>query len=303
MSRITFITAVSSKQILMFVALAVTFTVAHGTLAAAQPPVVLGAAANFAVLGASTTTTGDTTVNGDLGVSPGTALTGNPTVYGTIHLGDSTAAQAQNDLTTAYNDAAGRALAPVNEDAADLGNQTLAPGLYKSASSLEISSGNLTLDAGGDTNAVWIFQMVSTLITTTGCNVILTNGAQAANVFWQVGSSATLGTSSDFKGNILAITSITISDGATLEGRALARNGAVTLYENTVTAPNAVLLVSAAAATGSYTNAVGQLANLATKTITVPMSGDRQFYRIRSDKVLVITGISISGGNVVITYN
>jgi hypothetical protein len=215
-------------------------------------------------------------------------------------LGDSTAAQAQTDLTTAYNDAAGRTDSAIAV-AGDIGNQTLAPGLYKSTSSLGISSGNLTLDAKGDTNAVWIFQMVSTLITSN--TVILTNGAQAANIYWQVGSSATVGTFSDFKGNILALTSITISDGATLEGRALARNGAVTLYENNVTAPNAVLLVSSAAATGSFTNAVGQSANLATKTITVPMSGDRQFYRIRSDTVLAITGISISGGNVVITYN
>ena len=236
------------------------FTTATPT---AQAPVDLGAAANYAVLASSTVTnTGPTVVGGDLGLSPGVAVTGfaissNTVVQGitstgltdgpgivkgTIHIADTaidpvesttSAAQAQLDLTTAYNDAAGRTVEPVDV-AGNLGGQTLYPGLYKSTSSLEISSGDLTLDAQGDADAVFIFQMGSTLTTTTGREVILTNGAKASNIFWQVGSSATLGTYSVFKGNILAYTSITIATGATLNGRALASNGAVTLDTNII---------------------------------------------------------------------
>jgi len=227
-------------------------------------------------------------------------------VNGTTHLGDPTAAQAQGDLTVAYNDAAGRTLGSVLV-AGNLGGQTLAPGLYTSTTSLEISSGDLTLDALGDPNAVWIFQMASTLTTTAGRQVILSGGAQAANIFWQVGSSATIGTTSVFKGNILAYTAITMNTGATLDGRALARNGAVALDGNTITVPTivapSVTLVSTGVVTGSYTDAAGQSLNVATKTITVPMSGNMQFYRIRSSTALAITSITISGGNVVITYN
>src|ERR1051326_358647 len=197
-------------------------------------PVALGSATTFVVIASSTVTnTGATTVNGDLGVSPGTGLTGAPTVNGTTHLGDTVSAQAQLDLTTAYNDAAGRTVGSILV-AGNLGGQTLAPGLYTSTSSLEISSGDLTLDAQGDANAVWIFQMGSTLTTTSGRQVILTGGAQASNIFWQVGSSATLGTTSVFKGTIMALASITLTTGATLEGRALARTGAVTLDGNPV---------------------------------------------------------------------
>jgi hypothetical protein len=200
-------------------------------------PVALGSATGFGVLASSTVTnTGATVVTGDLGVSPGTAVTGSPTVSGTIHAGDSVAAQGQNDLTTAYNDAAGRTTGAITV-AGNLGGQTLAPGLYTSTSSLAISSGDLKLDAQGSANAVWIFQMASTLTTTTGRKVILTNGANAANIFWQVGSSATLGTTSVFKGTILAQASITIATGTTLEGRALARTGQVSLDTDTLTTP------------------------------------------------------------------
>jgi tetrahydromethanopterin S-methyltransferase subunit B len=275
---------------------------------AGQSPVALGTATTFAVLAGSTvTSTGATAVNGDLGVSPGTGLTGAPTVNGTTHLGDPAAAQAQLDLTTAYNDAAGRTVGAIGV-AGNLGGQTLTPGLYKSTSSLEISSGDLTLDAQGDANAVFIFQMASTLTTTSGRQVILSGGAKAANIFWQVGSSATLGTTSVFKGNILALTSITLTTGATVEGRLLARNGAVTLDSNTVgffttTSAATGILQSAALPTEPYTDAPGQSLDLATKTITVPLSGSMQFYRIRSTTALTITSITISGGNVVITYN
>jgi hypothetical protein len=281
------------------------FTTAATT--AGQTPVVLGSAETFAVLAGSTvTSTGATTVNGDLGVSPGTTLTGAPTVTGTTHLGDAAAAQAQLDLTAAYNDAAGRTVGAIAV-AGNLGGQTLAPGLYTSTSSLEISSGDLTLDAQGDANAVWIFQMASTLTTTSGRQVILSGGAQAANIYWQVGSSATLGTTSVFKGNILALTSITVTTGATVEGRLLARNGAVTLDSNTIAIPNVVtapvVLVSAPVVTGPYTDTAGQSLNLATKAITVPLSGTMQFYRVRSTTALTIASITISGANVVITYH
>jgi hypothetical protein len=226
-------------------------------------------------------------------------------VNGAIHAGDSAAAQAQLDLTTAYNDAAGRTVGAIGV-AGNLGGQTLAPGLYKSTSSLEISSGDLTLDAKGDANAVWIFQIASTLTTTSGRQVILSGGAKAANIFWQVGSSATLGTSSGFKGNILALASITVTTGAAVEGRLLARTGAVTLDSNTVgivSAPPTTTLQSAALPTGPFTDAAGQVANPATKTITVPLSGSSQFYRIRAGTALAITSVSIVGGNVVITHN
>jgi len=209
------------------------------TGACSQLPVVLGSAGNFVVLAGSTVTnTGPSSVTGDVGVSPGTAITGfGPgTIIGTQHVADPTAAQAILDLTTAYDDAAGRTLCPVSKSG-NLGGQTLAPGLYKSTSDLSITSGDLTLDAQGDGDAVFIFQMASTLTTTAGRQVILTNGAKAANVFWQVGSSATLGTTSAFQGTIMADQAVTLGTGATLTGRALARIAAVSLDSNVIVKP------------------------------------------------------------------
>jgi len=210
------------------------------TAMASEAPVNLRSAANFAVLAGSTVTNVPgvgTGLIGDLGVSPGTAVTGFPPgiVIGTIHKGDAVAAQAQADLTTAYNDAAGRSIAPITVSG-NLGGRTLYPGLYKSTSSLAISSGDLTLDAQGNPDAVFIFQMGSTLTTTSGRKVILSGGAKDSNIFWQVGSSATFGTTSVFKGTILANISITFTTGATLDGRALARSGAVSLGDNNIVA-------------------------------------------------------------------
>jgi hypothetical protein len=226
----------------------------------------LGAAASFAVLAGSTvtaTTTAGTVVNGDLGVSPGTAVTGFPpgtVVNGAIHAGDPVAAAAQAALTAAYNDAASRTNAVTL--AGNIGGMTLTNGVYKSTSSLAISSGNLTLDAQGNSNAVFIFQIASTLTTSSSLQVILANGANPANIFWQVGTSATLGTSSVFEGNILASQSITLGTGATLNGRALASVGAVALDSNPVTRPGLLpssfsgpaLLLSAVLQTNSTTN-------------------------------------------------
>jgi len=209
-----------------------------GTSTSCTPTVNLRSAANFAVLASSTVTnTGNTIVTGDLGLSPGTSVTGFPpgTVSGTEHINDGAAATAQGDLTTAYNDAQGRTLCSIGV-AGDLGGQTITPGLYKSTSSLAVT-GALTLDAQGNANAVFIFQMASTLTMNTGSQIVLTNGAQAKNIFWAVGSSATLGTNSDFHGTILALASVTLNTGATLDGRALASTGAVTLDTNTVTLP------------------------------------------------------------------
>jgi len=209
------------------------------TGACSQAPVVLGTAGNFAVLAGSTVTnTGPTAVTGDLGVSPSSAVTGFPpgTLVGAIHAADATAATAIADLTTAYNDAAGRTLCAVTV-AGNLGGMTLRPGLYKSTSSLGVTSGDLTLDAQGDGDAVFIFKMASTLTTTSGRQVILAGGAKAANVYWQVGSSATLGTTSAFRGTIMADQAITLDTGATLDGRALARIAAVALASNTIVKP------------------------------------------------------------------
>lgn len=202
---------------------------------AAEAPVALGTAGTYSVLGGQTVTnTGPSALSGNLGVSPGTAITGFPpgTVGGATHAGDAQAAQAQSDLVIAYNDAAGRAATAIV--AGDLVGQTLTAGVYKSTSSLALS-GTLTLDGQGNPNAVFIFQMASTLTTASASNVNLINGAQASNVFWQVGSSASLGTTSSFTGTIMALTSITVTTGTVVKGRALAHNGAVTLDNNTFT--------------------------------------------------------------------
>jgi hypothetical protein len=215
-----------------------TFTTA---LAVCQATVPLNSAATFEILAGSTVTnTGPTIITGgDLGLSPGSAVTGFPpgtlTLPAVMHLTDSIAAQAQLDLTTAYNYAAGVQGAAVLPG--DMSGLTFTPGVYKTSSTVMLSAGNVTLDAQGNADAVWIFQVGSTLTTMGSTQVILAGSAQAKNIFWQVGSSATLGTNSVFQGTILSLQSITLDTGASLQGRALARNGAVTLDSNTVTAP------------------------------------------------------------------
>jgi hypothetical protein len=221
--------------VLFAVVLVAAVVLPAGPADAAQAPVGLGTADNFAVLaGQGVTNTGPTSVNGDLGTWPNPAITGaGLTVNGSIHAADAVAQQAQADTTIAYNDAAGRT--PVTTVATELGGQVLTAGVYNSAAGTFQITGTLTLDGQGDPNAVFIFQAASTLITASASNVNLINSANACNVFWQVGSSATLGTSSTFRGTILALASITVTTGVTVLGRTLARNGAVTLDTDTIT--------------------------------------------------------------------
>jgi hypothetical protein len=265
----------SPASVLLAILALVFFPAAH---AFAQAP-SLGTASNFAVLGGSgVTNTGATVVDGEVGSSPTPAVTGFPpgiVINGTIHANDAVAQQAQSDLTVAYNSLAGLACG-TNLTGQDLGGLTLQAGVYCFASSAQLT-GILTLDAQGDPNAEFIFQIGSTLTTASNSAVLLINSGESCNVYWQVGSSATLGTSTQFVGNILALTSITMTTSANASGRLLARNGAVTLDTNGVSLcaaacpaitlspdslPNGLLgapynqLVTAIGGTGPYTFSV-----------------------------------------------
>jgi hypothetical protein len=208
----------------------------QGQAVSALDQTVLGTARSFAVLGGSTVTnTGSTTVFGSLGVDPGLAVTGFPPGLvsdGTIEAGDAAALQAQSDTTTAYITLAGEA-PTADLSGQDLGGQTLVAGVYHFSTSAQLT-GVLTLDAQHDPNAVFIFQTGSTLTTASNSAVLVINGGSNCNVFWQIGSSATLGTTTAFKGNLVALASVTLDTGATVSGRAFARNGAVTLDTNDV---------------------------------------------------------------------
>ncbi len=219
------------------VGVAVLFLCGQNQAATAATAPTLGAATSFAVLAATpnVNNTGPTNVTGDIGVSPAAAIVGFPpgTVDGTLHAADSLAASAQLANTAAYGSLAGQTCTTTFAVPTDLAGMTLVPGVYCFASSAS-NTGSLTLDAGGDASAVWVFKMASTLITGSGSTVTLTSSGQACNVFWQVGTSATLGTTTQFVGSILALTSITLQTGATLSGRALAQTGTVTLDSNNV---------------------------------------------------------------------
>jgi len=213
--------------------------------ASAQSIVDLGSAASFAVLaGSGITVAGaanSTTITGDIGSTPTASITGlaNVVLNGTNHLADGITQNAKSDLAAAFADASGRTPTTTYGPIFDLGGMTLTAGVYNDPSSFAIT-GTLTLDGQGNPNSVWIFQAGSTLVTnglTTNGNsqVLLIGGAQANNVFWLVGSSATLGGSSAFAGNVLASMSITLDTGTSVEGRLLAINGSVTLDSNTIT--------------------------------------------------------------------
>jgi hypothetical protein len=226
------------------------FTTWSSTPTTSLLPVTLGLTGGFAILSyAGITDAGASIITGNVGVSPDPASymtfdPSNTSVVGTIYGVDAGGpagtvvfpamlTQAMGDLTIAYNDAAGRTVSPIGV-AENLGGQTLYPGLYKSTGTLEITSGDLTLDAQGDANAVWIFQIASSFNMTSGRQVFLSGGAKASNIFWQVGSAATFGTTCVMKGTILAGTNITFATGASLEGRALAKTASVTLQGNTI---------------------------------------------------------------------
>jgi hypothetical protein len=202
----------------------------------------LGTAGGFAVLaGAGITVAApvnSTVINGDIGSYATTTITGleNTVLNGVNHAGDGVTQQAKIELGSAFTDAAGRPADVLYPFIHDIGGTTILSGVYNAPSSLAIT-GTLTFDGGGDSNAVWIFQMGSTLITASGSSVNLINGAQSSNIFWQVGSSATLGVGSQFEGTIMAQDSITLNTNAVLNGRALALVGAVTMDNNIITIP------------------------------------------------------------------
>jgi hypothetical protein len=261
---------------------------------AAQSAVGLGTAGSYGVLaGDSITNTGATTINGDLGLYPGTSVTGSPVVTGASNVNNAAALAAKNDLRTAYLDAAGRT-GPTLLAGGTLGGRTLVPGLYKddgAPASLGLT-GTLTLDAGGDPNAVWIFQIGSTLTTEVSSRVVLINGAQPCNVFWQVGSAATLKTSSTFVGTIMAHDDITVQNSSTINGRLLAGSqangaGALTLDTDTITKPTCSSSSSSSSSiAGSSTNPPAVCTSTGVKARPVIIESKR----ISSDSIFISWG-------------
>ena len=237
-------------------------------VADAATTINLATASSYAVLAGSTVTnTGSSVIAGDIGLSPGTAITGFPPgkqSSGVTHVADATALTAKSDLTAAYLVAASEV--PFVTVSGNLGGQTLVAGIYKSASSLSLT-GTLTLNGAGNADSVFVLQAGSTFVGASGSHVVLENGAQACHVFWQVGSSATLGTTSQFSGSLLALTSITLNTGAQVSGRVLAQNGAVTLDSNVITVP---ACQSAATATTSTTAASAGRSTTTTTTASTP---------------------------------
>ena len=235
--------------LLAFLMAGVVLTLGNTAYAADVATVPLGTSVNYSVLGASTVTnTGASVLNASLGLSPGSSITGFPpglvVAPGTIETTTPAALQAQSDLTAAYLDAAGRSVDATTT--ADLANLNLVAGVYSGPSKSPLSlTGPLVLDGAGNNNSVFIFQTNSTLTTASSSTITLINGAQECNVFWQVGSSATLGPSSVCAGNILALSSITVTTGVTVHGRALARNAAVTLDNDTFTVPTCAGTITA----------------------------------------------------------
>lgn len=236
--------------------LVIGIAVSGASPAYAAPHIGLGTARSFAVLaGTTVTNTGPSRLSGNLGLSPGSSVTGFPPGQvrnGTQHVGDAVAQDAQSDLTAAYLKAAN---APTDQDltGTDLGGLTLTPGVYEDTSSMQLT-GSVTLDAQGDPKAIFIFKAGSTLTSASAASVVLTNGASPCNVFWQVTSSATLGSGTDFVGTVMALTSVTVQTGTDVSGRILARNGAVTLKTNNVALPGCARPAPSASPTPSPTD-------------------------------------------------
>jgi hypothetical protein len=247
------------------------FTVASP--AHAEGPVGLGTATSFAVLaGQTVTNTGSSVISGDVGLSPGTAVVGFPPAVvnnGVQHVTDAVAAQAQLDLTAAYDDAAGRT--PAVTVGPDLSGLTLTTGVY-SAGAMTLT-GTLTLDGQNDPNASFVFQAASSLITGSSSVVTLINGANPCNVFWQVVSSATLGTGSTFVGTVMALTSIAATTGARVTGRLLARNGAVTLDANVINAPTGCAVFAPPATTTTAAVAPSTTISPVPTSVVLPRTG------------------------------
>lgn len=226
----------TKKILLITLMLLIAMIAIPKTCTASQPAIRRGTTSKFAILSGTTiTNTGNTTINGDIGLHPGTGFTGQSsvTINGVVYLADSVANTAKNNLVTAYNDVSSRT--NVNRISSELGNKTILPGTYDSTDGTFEITGTLTLDAKNNPNAVFVFKTSSTLITASDSKINLINGANVCQIFWQVGSSATLGTNSHFMGSIYALSSITANTGATISGQLLARNGAVTLDGNTIT--------------------------------------------------------------------
>jgi LPXTG-motif cell wall-anchored protein len=275
---------------------------AAGTAGAGIVPTVpLATSGDFSVLAGSTVTnTGPSVIDQSVGLSPGTSIVGFPPgvvlAPSTIEAANADTLQAQSDLTTAYVDAAGRSV-EFTQTNPDLVGQTLIPGVYAATAKAPLAlSGQLVLDGQGNSDAVFIFQTDSTLITSSGSTIALINGASECNVFWQVGSSATLGSGSFFVGTILALTSITVETSTVVHGRALARNGAVTLDDNVFTQPScepATDLTPTATAPVTTTSTVAATTTTSTTatttTVTVPVT----------DNTLPRTGASLTTQSVI----
>lgn len=315
----------NNSFIRLALAAAMAFMALNHAAMAAQAPINLRTAGNFAILAKSgISTVPASAITGDMGVSPNdstsitafslilpasSAFATSSQVTGKVYAPDYANPTPVNlttaigDMELAYDEAAGRSLPDFTElGSGEIGGLNLVPGLYKWGTDVLITT---DVHLTGSATDVWVFQIAGGITEANGAKIILAGGAQAKNIFWQTFGVVAIGTGSHFEGTILSHTSITLGTGASIYGKLMAQT-AVTLDASTVTDPNTAttpLLVSSASVAGPYVGAGGQSLNVATKTITVPMSGSSRFYRIRSGASATITKTVISGSNIVITFN